>query len=840
MRKTVFLVMSTLMLLAPAFVEGQQGGKGGFGGFKKRDTSEPRKYDEVITKEAKTSPGVFTVHRIDDKVYFEIPQDGFDRLILWQAEVAKAPSGVSWGGKSLGNRVVRFDRRGNKVLLWQVSFEKRADGAAIKNAVDAANMDSIIYSFNVEAEGKDRSAVINATPLFMNDVADFSVKRGFGAGASIDENRSFLEDIKAFPTNIEVRATLTFGGGAAGGGGFKKGQPAAQKGEGGTGRSITAEIHHSLVALPKQPMTGRYFDPRVGYFTRSFEDYAASKTWMVKRQYIARFRLDKQDPSAEVSEPVKPIVFYISREVPEKWRPYLRKGVEDWKPAFEKAGFKNAIIAKDAPTKAEDPTWDPEDARWSVIRWVADPTQNAMGPHVDDPRSGEVISAHIIFWHDIVKLTQLWYFVQCSASDARAHKLPLPDDLTGELLRYVAAHEVGHTLGLRHNHRASSAYSVSQLRDPKFTATHGSVASIMAYGRFNYVAQPEDNVKSRVPQVGPYDYFAIDWGYRPIAGTKNAEQERTTLDKWASRQLEEPWLRFGGEDGPAQVDPTVKTENIGDNSLEATALGLRNLDRVLEHLVSATTTTGEDFSLLQDAYKAILTHRRNWFNAVALNVGGVVENRTLGGRGTESFSRLSKGQQKEAIKFLVDNAFTTPTRLLNPTIVNRFKYLGVADDVMAQQKALVEGLLSQRRIRLLMDGELLSPDTAYTAIEMVSDLQGGLFSELEAKTPKVDVCRRAVQRAYIEALKKELMPKDEAKGTGTPGPFPTPTPPSPDGEEGAFSQNKNTDLRAVARAALVDLSNRLDAAIPRTRDPMTQAHLLDCRREVDTLLRSKS
>jgi hypothetical protein len=778
---------------------------------------EPKPYDEVIPKTAKSFPGVFIVHRVDDKIYFEIPKDGFDKLMLWQAEVAKGPAGVTWGGYSLGNRYLRWDRRGNKVYLWRVSFEKRGDGKAIQIAVDSANMDSIIMSFNVEAEGKDRSTVINATQLYLTDVMDLSIKGAVGAGGGIDPNRSYLEDIKAFPTNIETRSLLTFTGG--GGGGFGKG-PAF----GGGGKSYTALVHYSLVMLPERPMIGRFFDPRIGYFTQSFENYASPKTWMEKQQYVARFRLEKKEPGAAVSEPVKPIVFYVSREVPEKWKPYLLKGIEDWKPAFEKAGFKNAIIAKEAPDSRTDPNWDPEDARHSVIRWVADPFQNAMGPHVHDPRSGEIISAHIIFWHDVIKLAQQWYFVQCSAQDPRARHLPLPDVVTGEVLRYICAHEVGHTLGLRHNHRASSAYTIEQLRNPEFTAKYGSVASIMSYGRFNYVAQPEDKVKQWIPVIGPYDMFAIEWGYKAIPGVKKAEDERPTLDKWASRQIEEPWLRFGGEDGPATVDPTVKTENIGSDSIKATELGLKNVERVLDHLVAATTTLGEDFSLLEDTYKTILGHRANWFRAVSLNVGGVVEHRTLGGRGTESFTRVPKEKQKEAVQFLNDNAFTTPTKLLDPIIVNRFRYTGVANDIGAMQKGLMQSLLGSARIRRLMDDELLQPDKAYTVTELVNDVQDGIFSELKTEKPRIDVLRRGLQRAYLDHLKGELLPSKDGVAQG---------PPFFGGDSGS------TDFRAVARVAVQRLQGQVLTGMNRTQDAITAAHLQDCERAIDAMLAHK-
>lgn len=784
-------------------------------------SGELKKYDDVITKEAKTQAGVFAVHQLNDKVYFEIPQEAFGRLMLWQAEVAKGPGGSSWGGASLGDAVLKWEHRGNKVYLWKVGFRKRGDGKAVQSAVEAASTDTIIAVFPVEAEGKDRSTVIQVTSMFVSGLSDLPLSRAGGGGASVDESRSYLSNIKAFPTNIEARSLLT----------FRSSGPAPSLGRpsfaGGGSRSVTALVHQSLVMLPEEPMQGRYFDPRVGYFTESFENYSDPKTWTVTKQFITRYRLEKKNPSDAVSEPVKPIVFYLSNEIPEKWRPHLKKGVEDWNSAFEKAGFKNAIVCKDAPSRAEDPNWDPEDARHSVIRWVAEPVMNAMGPHVHDPRSGEIISAHIIFWHDVVKLAQLWYFIQCAPLDGEARKLPLPDELTGKLLRYICCHEVGHTLGLRHNHRASQAYSVSQLRDPNFTAKYGSVASIMSYGRFNYVAQPDDGVKCLIPVIGPYDDFAIEWGYKPLPKAKSAEDEKAALDELASKQIQEPFLRFGGEDGPSIVDPTVLTENIGSDPVEATALGLKNLDRVMDYLIAATTTKGEDFDLLEEAYKQVIGHRTRWFGAVVKQVGGVVENRTLGGRGDQTFVRISKDKQQAAVKFLLASAFTTPTKMLNPKVVNQFKYSGVASEVASQQKALLSSLLSSSRLSRLFDAELMSPETAYTAVELVNDVQDGLFSELKADAPKIDPLRRALQRSYLDILKREFEAESAAGGSSS-RPF-------PGGDEGS----RISELRGVARVALIKLEKQIVAAQPKAKDASTQAHLADTLSEIHSILSEK-
>jgi hypothetical protein len=343
----------------------------------------------------------------------------------------------------------------------------------------------------------------------------------------------------------------------------------------------------------------------------------------------------------------------------------------------------------------------------------------------------------------------------------------------------------------------------------------------MSYGRFNYVAQPEDKVKQLIPVIAPYDYFAIEWGYKPIPGAKKSEDERPTLDKWAAKQIDEPFLRFGGEDGPATVDPTVKTENIGNDSIKATELGLKNLDRVLDHLVDATTNTGEDFSLLDDTYKTLVAHRGNWFRAVALNVGGVVESRTLGKRGNETFTRVPKEKQREAVKFLNDYAFTTPTKLLNPAIVNRFRYTGVASDVSSQQKQIMQSLLSGARIRRLMDEELLQPGKAYTVSELVADVQDGIFSELKGEKVKIDVLRRNLQRAYIDHLKAEVAP-------------------SKDGGPVFFGDSGGSDFRAVARVSLARLLSEIRAVNgTRAQDGITLAHLQDCAREIEAALESK-
>ena len=458
---------------------------------------------------------------------------------------------------------------------------------------------------------------------------------------------------------------------------------------------MTAVVHHSLVILPRDAeRRAGCSTPRVGYFTEEFTDYSNPKQWAVQREFINRFRLEKKDPAAAVSEVVKPITFYLSKEIPETWRPYLKQGVEDWAPAFEKAGFKNAIVCKDAPTRSEDPNFDPEDARYNVIRWVAEPIQNAMGPHVHDPRSGEIISAHLIFWHDMIKTSQIWYFLQCSACDPKARKFPLPDDVTGAMVRYVCAHEVGHTLGLRHNHRASQAYSVSQLRDPKFCEQYGSVASIMSYGRCNYVAQPEDKVdpKNLIPKIAPYDFFAIEWGYKQVASAKTPDEEKKTLDAWAAKQLDNPFLRFGDVDnpfvGPGTVDPTVLTENIGSDPMQVTTLRAEEPRPRARPHARRDHREGRE---LRPARRGVQGTARPADRVVLRGVeaggrGGRVPHARRPRHGVVR-PRLEGQAAGSGEVPLLDNVFATPTKLLNPGLVNQFKYNGTAADIAWQQAA---------------------------------------------------------------------------------------------------------------------------------------------------------
>ena len=815
------MLMALACLLVPGAALAQEppaaGGSGQEGGGRGGRAQEPeiRPYDRVITKDAKSDDGVFTVHRLKDRIYYEIPRERLGREFLWVSQIAKTTLGAGYGGQAAGNRVVKWERRGDRILLRSVSYDVVADpGTPISKAVDAANYNPIVAAFNIEAIGKDDAAVIEVTRLFTTDVPEFSGRTRVGARA-FDATRSFVERAVSFPENIEIEATHTYNNppqeAAGGGRGGPAPAPPAPGGRGATPLRVGTHsvlMHFSMVLLPEKPMQARLFDDRVGYFSTSLIDYGKDEHRAPQRRYITRWRLEKKDPKAEISEPVKPIVYWIDPATPSKWVPYLKKGVESWQPAFEAAGFRSAIIAKEAPKPEEDPDWSPEDARYSVIRWLPSTIENASGPHIHDPRSGEILETDIQFYHNVMNLARNWYFVQVGALDARARTLPLPDDLMGRLVEYVAAHEVGHTLGFQHNMKASSMYPAARVRDAKWVKENGHTPTLMDYSRFNYVAQPEDKiaVEDLVPKIGPYDKWATMWGYRPIPGATSPEAEKKTLDEWARQQDATPWLRFSTE-GSAGTDPGELTEAVGDqDAVASTTLGLKNLERVAAMLVPATTThAGEPFSDLEEIYARLLGQWALEMNHVAAIVGGYNSQQKHVGQTGVRFQLIPRARQEGAVKFLVDNGFKAPAWALNAEILRRIEPVGVLDRIEASQTRVLNTLLSSARVQRLVEQDAIDGAGAYAPLEFLGDVRRGIWSEIYGTgAPKIDAYRRNLQRAYVETLSNRVN----------------------------GSQAQSDDARAFFRGELKTLDNDLAAALPRQPDRATQLHIEDVRMQI--------
>jgi hypothetical protein len=777
-----------------------------------------KSYAEVITKEAKSDTGIFIVHRVKQKFYYEIPKKTLGKEFLLVTTQAKTQTGLGYGGDYINTQVVRWDREGDRILLRSVLFNAVAgDTLPIHYAVQKATFPPILASLDILTYNKDSSAVVlDVSDFYTSDMTETGFDRVAREQLKIrrlDPKRSFIQKIKSFPGNTETDVVLTY--------------DAGQVPQDNALSTISLVVHHSMVLLPEKPMMPRLADDRVGFFEVNQYDYGYNSQRAERRRYISRWRLEPGDEAAfrrgEMVEPVKPIVFYIDRGVPDKWRPWLKAGVEAWQPAFEKAGFKNAIIAKDPPSEKEDSNWSSEDARYSVVRWLPSEIENAYGPSITDPRTGEILDADIGFFHNVMNLLRDWYFIQVGDVDPRVQKLPMPDSLMGELLKYVTTHEVGHSIGFQHNMKASSAYPVDSLRSKSFTEKFGDEPSIMDYGRFNYIAQPGDDVRL-IPRVGPYDEFAVEWGYKPFPGARTSDDEKPGLNEIADRQEKLPYLRFGSADG---VDPTAQTEDLGDDAVAATRYGLMNINRIVKLLPSATTKEGGDYANLREMYEQLVGQRNRELGHVANVIGGVVRTSRVAGQVGSVHSPLPDKKQREAMAFLLKEGFRAPTELLTPEVLSLFEPTGAADRVLQGHRQLLNILLNNGRLGRIVNNQALSGkgSRAYSLKEVLSDLRKGIWSELNGASLFTDIYRRNLQRAYLETMGNKLNPP------------PSPPPPNlPPGIQPPAAIPLPGEARSLIRQELTDLDKEISAVLARPADRETRAHLNDSRYQISKIL----
>ncbi len=745
MRSTIqsaLLFLAFLALLAPPLSARQQDADAGA-------DDEGTSYSDVITDEAVTSEGLFDTHMIGSDLFYEIPLDMMDREMLLLSRIARTPDGAGYGGSKSNTSTVRWERNGDRVLLRLVSYENFAgDSTTIAAAVRNSNFEPIVMAFDVETMNEDSTAVvIDVTDLFTEDVTMLGLpkrRRSSYGVRRVDGDRTYIVRANAYPRNVEVRRVLTY-----------EATDAPSNGESNT---LSMEMHHSMLVLPDDPIEPRLCDERVGFFSTRQTDYGLDTQRAVETCYVTRWRLEPSDPAAyargEVVDPVQPIIYYIDPATPEKWVPYLKQGVEDWQVAFERAGFSNAIIAMDAP---DDPDWSAEDARYSVIRYLASDVQNASGPHVHDPRTGEILESDIQWYHNVMNLLRNWFFIQTAAVNEDARGVEFSDELMGELVRFVSAHEVGHTIGLQHNMQSSSAYSVEDLRT-RFVCEMGVAPSIMDYARFNYVAQPGDDT-CLMPLVGPYDKFAIEWGYRLHPGTDRYSEQggmRDFVEEWQ----DDPVYLFSS---PTGADPSALTEAIGDDAMRASDYGVENLKRIVDNLIDWTFVEGEDYSDLEELYQNVVGQWGRYTGHVVANVGGVVHTRKRQGQDGVQYAMVSSERQERAVEYLNRQVFETPEWLLDGEILDRFQGSGSTDLVRSRQASAMNQLLNVDRMKRLIEQEAFHGGDAYSLGEMLEDLRAGVWSEVTSGR-QTDAYRRNLQRAYLERM-GVLLDDEDARQT---------------------------------------------------------------------------
>ena len=786
----------------------------------KDESKKPKKektYKDIITKDAITDKGLFDIHKVKEKYFYEINDSLLGREMLMVTRIAKTASGLGFGGGKQNTQVLRWQIKDNKILLRVVSHNVVAsDSLPVNEAVLNSNFEPILYSFKIESKGIDStSTLIEVTKLFNEDVKPLGFPQSRRKGykiSSLNSKKSFIESIKSYPENIESRHVKT----------YNSSSPPSNSSTG----TISLEINNSMILLPKTPMKRRYFDQRVGWFARSQVDYGLDVQESKSLKYLDRWRLEVKDEdlekfkNGELVTPKKQIVYYIDRATPLKWRKYLKEGIEDWQVAFEQAGFKDAIIAKDPPTKEEDPEWSPEDVRYSVVRYLASPIPNANGPHVSDPRSGEILESDINWYHNVMTLLRNWFFVQTAAINEDARGVSFDDEVMGRLIRFVSAHEVGHTIGLPHNMGSSSAYPVDSLRSVTFTKKYGTAPSIMDYARFNYIAQPEDKGVALMPDIGVYDKHAVRWGYRPIPDAKTAKEEKKTLDKWIRDNENSLMHRFGS----AGIDPSSQTEDLGDDAVKASEYGILNLKRIVPNLTKWTSEDGKDYSDLQTMYGQVLTQFNRYMGHVSSNIGGVYQYYKTYDQEGPVYTHVKKSHQKKCMNFLNDQLFDTPTWMIDNNILNKIEFAGITNRIRSTQSRTLNSILDFGKMARLIENEAINGKTAYTLIDMMSDLKKGIWKELYSNKT-IDVYRRNLQLAYLDRISYIM---NEEQGS------------IPSWARGRVTSVKvsQSDIRTIAVGQLLELRKDIKKHKNRS-DQMTKMHLDMAMAKINKILAGK-
>ena len=774
-------------------------------------------YAKIITDKAITQKGLFKVHKVEDKYYFEIPDSLLGREMMMTSRFSKiAGGGGVYAGEKDNEQTVVFEKGINKnILLRVVTVLSVADSTTdIIKAVKNSNLNPIVANFEIKTIAKDSSAsVIDVTDFFKGDNLPVSLsvmtKKHLNLSAQLND-KTYIHHISSFPLNTEIRVVRTFSSTPSFGPSMPSPFPSTTLPAAYAAGAVTLEMNNSFVLLPKVPMKKRLFDDRVGFFADEFSVFTDEQQRVDNQVFIVRWRLEPKPEDLEkykkgiLVEPQKQIVYYIDPATPKKWRPYLIQGVNDWQVAFEQAGFKNAIVAKEWPEN--DSTMNLEDARYSVMRYLPSDIANAYGPNVHDPRSGEIIESHIGWYHNVMKLVHDWYMIQASSIDTQARSMEFNDELMGQLIRFVSSHEVGHTLGLRHNMGSSSKTPVEKLRDKNWVEANGHTASIMDYARFNYVAQPEDHIaqKGIFPRIGIYDKWAIQWGYTylPVA---DEQADKKIVNKWIIDSLKaNPRLWFGTETNP--FDPRSQTEDLSDDNVVASEYGIKNMKRLAANLINWTKEEAGHYEHLQSMYTAMLGQFNRYMNHVLRNIGGIYETPKSEEQAGDIYEPTPKAKQVAALQFLNRQLFTTPSWLLDKSILNKITMPLGNENVNTIQINVLNSLISPTRLnRISASANRFNlATTDYLSIdELLKEVLKTITVEMNTHA-SADLYRRNLQRAFVETLSNTI-----------------------DLKSPSAASVKNTDAFTFSKIALQRFRTQIQANVALTTDATTKYHYQD-------------